>query len=173
MRETDDPLIPIEQIENFVAARPTTEHVELQSAPGGDLSQFYLHGTMSDTGRAQYRAALGSFVDRADAAYAAETAAARTGCKGTTKSVTQGGVARVQSALRCLARADRLALKAGAKGARTFTKRVRGEVNAARTWNFLRASTSGRRVLAALAAGRARTTVRSGSPNRVTVKVQR
>ncbi len=172
MREGDDALIPIEQVENFIAARPTTERMELQSA-GGDLSQFYLHGTLSEAGRAQYRATLGAFVDRATAADAAEAAAARTGCKGVTKSVTQGGVSRVQSALRCLARNDRLAKRAGAKGAKTLSKRVRGEVNAARTWNLLRASTSGRRALAALAAGRAKTTVRPGSPNRVTLQVRR
>lgn len=173
MREADDALIPIEQVENFVAARPTTERAELQAAPGSDLSQFYLHGTLSDEGRAQYRATLGGFADRAAAAEAAEQAAARTGCKGVTKSVTQGGVSRVQAALRCLARHDRLARRAGAKGAKTFSKRVRGEVNAARTWNLMRRSTSGRRVLAALAAGRASTTVRVGSPNRVIVKVRR
>jgi hypothetical protein len=173
MREADDTLIPIEQVENFVAARPTTERAELQSAPGSDLSQFYLHGTLSDAGRAQYRATLGAFVDRATAADAAETAATRTGCKGVTKSVTQGGVSRVQSALRCLARNDSLARKAGAKGAKTFSRRVRGEVNAARTWNLLRASTSGRRALAALAAGRAKTMVREGNPNRVTLQVRR
>jgi dienelactone hydrolase len=173
MREADDSLIPIEQVENFIAARPTTERVELESAPGSDISQFYLHGTLSDNGRAQYRAALGSFVDRATAADGAEVAATRTGCKGVTKSVTQGGVGRVSSALRCLARNDRLARETGAKGARTFSRRVRGEINAARTWSLLRASTSGRRVLAALAAGRARTTVRSGNPNRVTLQVKR
>ncbi len=173
MREADDALIPIEQVENFIAARPTTERAELQSAPGSDLSQFYLHGTLSDAGRAQFRATLGAFADRATAAHAAEVAAARTGCKGVTKSVTQGGVSRVQSALRCLARKDQLARKAGTKGARTFSRRVRGEVNAARTWNLLRASTTGRRTLAALAAGRVQTTVRAGSPNRVTLRVRR
>ncbi len=174
MREADDALIPIEQVEHFVAARPTTERVELQAAPNSDLSQFYLHGTLSDAGRAAYRATLGAFVDRAVAADAAERAAARTGgCKGVTKSVAQGGVGRVQSALRCLARADRLVRRAGAKGARTASRRLRGEVSAARIWDLLRASTSGRRALAALAAGRAATTVRAGSPNRVTLRVRR
>jgi hypothetical protein len=173
MREADDSLIPIEQVENFVAARPTTERVELQSAPGSDPAYFYLHGTMSDAGRAAYRAALGSFADRANEAWVAEQAAGRTGCKGVTRSVTQGGVARVQSALRCLARGDRLARKAGSKGAKTTSRRVHGEVNAARAWTLLRASMSGRRALAALAAGRAKTTVRSGNPNRLTVQVRR
>jgi acetyl esterase/lipase len=173
LREADDSLIPIEQIENFVAARPTTEHVELQSAPGSDPAQFYLHGTLSDAGRAAYRAALGSFVDRAAADYVAEQAAGRTGCKGVTKSVTQGGVGRVSTALRCLARGDRLARKADAKAAKTYSRRVHGELNAARAWSLLRASTSGRRALAALAAGRARTMVRSGDPNRLTLRVKR
>ena len=128
---------------------------------------------MSEAGRGQYRAAIGSFVDRAAESYKAERAAARTGCKGVTRSVSQGGVARLQSALRCLARSDATARKAGAERARTTSRRVRGEVNAARAWNLLRASMSGRRALAALAAGRAKTTVRSGSPTTVTLRVQR
>ena len=173
LREADDPLIPIEQIENFVAARPTTERVELQSAPGSDPAQHYLHGTLSDAGRGAYRAALGSFVDRASADYAAEQAAARLRCKGVAKSVSQGGVSRVASALRCLARNDSAVRRAGAKGAKTTSRRVRGEVNAARTWKLLRSSTSGRRALAALAAGKAKATVRAGSPNRVTLQVRR
>lgn len=173
LREADDPLIPIEQIDNFVAARPTTQRVELQSSAGFDLSQFYLHGTMSEAGRDQYRAAIGSFVDRAAASYEAEREAMRTGCKGVTRSVSQAGVARLQSALRCLARDDAKARKAGAAQARTTSRRVRGEVNAARAWGVLRTSRSGQRALAALAAGRARTTVRSGSPTTVTLRVSR
>ncbi|HEV7806602.1 MAG TPA: alpha/beta hydrolase fold domain-containing protein [Solirubrobacteraceae bacterium] len=173
LRQADDPLIPIEQVDNFVAARPTTQHVELEGAPGFDLSQFYLHGTMSDTGRNQYRAAIASFVDRAAASYAAERDASRMGCGGVTRSVTTGGVARVQSALRCLARADGLARRAGAARAKTLSRRVRGEVNAARAWTALRKSTSGRRGLAALAAGRATTAVRSGNPTSVTLRVRR
>jgi hypothetical protein len=173
LREADDALIPIEQIDNFVAARPTTQRVELQSTPDFDLSQFYLHGTMTETGWSEYRAAIGSFVDRAAESYKAERAAARTGCKGVTRSMSQGGVARLQSALRCLARGDAKATKAGAKRAQTTSRRMRGEVNAARAWSLLRASMSGRRALAALAAGRATTTVRSGSPTTLTLRVQR
>jgi dienelactone hydrolase len=173
MRQQDDPLIPIEQIDHFVAARPTTQRVELESSTGFDLNQFYLHGTFSDNGRNQYRAALGSFVDRAAAAYTAERDARRTGCKGIMRTVTVGGAARVQSALRCLARADALARKAGAKRAKTLSRRVRGEVNAARAWTALRSSTTGRRALAALAAGRAKASVRSGDPTRVTLRVMR
>ena len=132
LREADDPLIPIEQVDDFVVARPTTQRVELEGAPGFDLSQFYLHGTMSENGRNQYRAALGAFVDRAAASYTAERDASRMGCGGVTRSVTIGGAPRVQTALRCLARADGLARRAGAAGARTLSRRVRGEVNAAR-----------------------------------------
>jgi dienelactone hydrolase len=173
MREADDPLIPIEQIDNFVAARPTTQRVELEAAPGSDLGQYYLHGTMSENGRNQYRAALGSFVDRAAATYAAERQAARTGCNGVTRSLTLGGAVRVQQALGCLARADGLVRKAGARGARTLVRSVRGEVNAAQEWTVLRSSMSGRRALAALAAGRARATLRSGNPSRLTLRMQR
>jgi hypothetical protein len=128
---------------------------------------------MSENGDNQYRAALGSFVERAAAAHSAERKAARTGCKGVTRSLTRGGAMRVQQALSCLARADGLARRAGARGARTLVRRVRGEVNAARAWTALRSSTSGCRALAALAAGRARATLRSGNPTRLTLRVRR
>jgi hypothetical protein len=173
LRQQDDPLIPIEQIDNFVAARPTTQRVELESSAGFDLNQFYLHGTFSENGRNQYRAALGAFVDRAAAGYAAERDARRTGCRDVTRSVTLAGSARVQAALRCLARADSASRRAGAARAKTYSRRVRGEVNAARAWIALRASTSGRRALAALAAGRAKASLRSGDPSRVTLRVRR
>jgi acetyl esterase/lipase len=173
LREADDPLIPIEQVENFLAARPTTERAELEAAPGSDLRSFFLHGTLSDGGRGQYRAAIGAFVDRAAAARDAERAATRLGCKGVARSVRSGGVARVQKALRCLAKADRLARRVGAKRARTTSRKVRGELNAARAWSALRASVSGRRALAALAAGRAKASVRSGNPTSVTLRVRR
>jgi acetyl esterase/lipase len=174
LREADDPLIPIEQIEHFVAARPTTQRVELEGVPGGtsDPSQVFLHGTLSDAGRGAYRAALGAFVDRAAESYTAERRAARTRCKGVTRTVRQAGTARVQSALRCLARTDASARKAGGARARTTIRSVRGEVNAARTWTALRANRTGQRVLAALADGRARTSVRSGDPSRVTLRVK-
>lgn len=173
LRETDDPLIPIAQIDNFVAARPTTERIELESTVGFDLSGFYLHGTLSPAGLEQYRAEIGSFVDRAAASYKAERAARKTGCAGVLRSVSQAGASKVISALRCLARRDSRAKKAGPKRATTTTRRVSGEVNAARAWSLLRASTSGRRALAALAAERAKATVRSGSPTTVTLHVPR
>jgi acetyl esterase/lipase len=171
LHEADDALIPIEQIDNFVAARPTTQRVELESAPGSDLSGFYLHGTLSENGRNQLRSAIGSFADRAVATYAAERQAARTGCKGVARALTRGDSSRVQAALRCLARNDRLAHRAGMAGAKTLSRSLLGEVNAARAWTALRKNTSGRRALAALAAGRARTTLSSGNPSLVTVRV--
>jgi pimeloyl-ACP methyl ester carboxylesterase len=173
LREADDPLIPIEQVDDFVAARPTTQRVELDSEPGADPSHFFLHGTLSDAGRDEYRAAVGSFVDRAAAAHDAERDAERTGCGGVTRSMAHGGAARLQKALLCLARTDAPAHEAGAPRVKTTIRRVRGEVNAARAWTVLRASTGGRRALAALAAGRARTSVRSGDPTRVTLRMRR
>ncbi len=175
LREADDPLIPVEQVENFVAARPTSQRVELEGVPGGpaDPTQVYLHGTLSDNGRSQHRAAIAAFVDRAAASYAAERDAARTRCKGVTRTVGQAGAAKLRVALRCLARSDRAARKAGARRAKTTSRRVRGEVNAARAWAALRPSKDGRRGLAALAAGRAKATVRSGDPSRVTLQVKR
>ena len=79
----------------------------------------------------------------------------------------------MQAALRCLARNDALARKAGSHARGTLSRRVRGEVNAARAWKALRSSTSGRRALAALAAGRATATLRSGDPSRVTLTVRK
>lgn len=125
---------------------------------------------MSENGRSQYRTALGSFVDRAATSYDGERAAKRTGCKGVTRSLALAGVARVRQALRCLARTDKLAGNAGATGARTARRRIRGEVNAARACFALRTK-HGRRALAALAAGHAHTVIRSGDPTRVTLRV--
>lgn len=171
MRAADDPLIPAAQIDHFVAARPTTQRLELESASTTAHSEY--HGTLSDNGRNQYRAALGSIVDRAAAAHDAERSAERTGCKDVTGSVTQVGVARVQSALRCLARADKLARNAGAARAMTTSRRIRGEVDAARAWHLLRTSVRGRRALAALTTGHATTTIRIGDPTRVTLRIRR
>jgi len=54
--------------------------------------------------------------------------------------------------------------------ARTTTVRLHGEVSAASARGLLRVSIAGRRALAALAAGRATASVRSGSPSRVTLR---
>jgi hypothetical protein len=73
-------------------------------------------------------------------------------------------------ALRCLARNDPTVPRAGKARAGTTTRRLRGEVNAARAWSSLRSSASGRRALAAFAATRASFRLRSGNPSTVTLR---
>lgn len=166
LREADDHLMPRDQLDAFLAARPTTESLELESSPTTSADSWWLHGTLSDAGRARYAAAVGGFADRADAAHRAERAAARTGCG----RVTRSGRTALAAALRCLARRDRTLPRARGARAATTTRRLRGELNAARVWAALRASASGRRALAALAARRATVDLRPGDPTVVTLR---
>jgi hypothetical protein len=50
---------------------------------------------------------------------------------------------------------------------------MRGEVNAARIWGYLRGTTSGRRALAAAARQRAKVMVQIGDRSRVTLRTTR
>lgn len=172
LHESDDTLVPVAQSDAFMAARPTTQRAELPSGDQADPAAWWLHGTLSEEGRARYASALGAFADRAAAAHRDERRARRLRCSGVTRSVAQVGERRVRRALRCLARRDARARRAGpARG--TYRKRARGEVNAARAWALLRRSRSGRSALAGLARGRARALVRSGNPSRITVRPRR
>ncbi|MEA2234464.1 MAG: hypothetical protein QOD83_4280 [Solirubrobacteraceae bacterium] len=65
MREADDHLVSVDHSERFKAARPATRTIELESGDPTDPSAAFLHGTVSDIGRAHYFSAIGSFVDRA------------------------------------------------------------------------------------------------------------
>jgi hypothetical protein len=166
LRETDDSLMPREQLDHFLGARPTTESLELESNPTATAETWWLHGTLSDAGRGDYLAAVGGFADRAFATRKAERAAERTGCLG----VTSADPASMTVALRCLARNDRTISRARRVRTATTTRRLRGEVNAARVWASLRSGASGRRALAALAARRARLRLRSADPSIVTLR---
>jgi pimeloyl-ACP methyl ester carboxylesterase len=68
MREADDHLVSVDHSERFKAARPATRIVELESGDPTDPSAVFLHGTVSEVGRAHYVSAINSFVDRAVAA---------------------------------------------------------------------------------------------------------
>jgi acetyl esterase/lipase len=166
LREADDRLMPREQLDGFLAARPTTESVELESNLTATPETWWLHGTLSDAGRGRYLAAIGGFADRAYATRRAEVAAERSGCKG----VTASALITMTSALRCLARNDRSVPRALKAGAPTITRRLRGEVNAARAWTALRSTALGRRTLAAFAARRASFSLRSANPSIVTLR---
>ncbi|MEA2232215.1 MAG: hypothetical protein QOD83_2031 [Solirubrobacteraceae bacterium] len=166
LREADDHLMPREQLDRFLAARPTTESVELESNLTVTPETWWLHGTLSDAGRERYLAAIGGFADRAVATRNAERAAERSACRGTDAL----SVVTMTGALRCLARNDPTVPRAGKARAGTTTRRLRGEVNAARVWSSLRSSASGRRALAAFAASRASFRLRSGNPSTVTLR---
>lgn len=170
MRETDDELVTPLHTQRFAAARPTTQIVMLEPGDPGNARTDFMHGTVSDVGRAHYMSGLGAFLDRAVATRDAERAAAGTGCRGITKSVTQAGVDGLKSALRCLAQKDAEAQKAASRNWQQTSVKLRGEVNAARVWAYLRASVSGRRALAAAARRRASVIVRTGDRSRVILR---
>jgi acetyl esterase/lipase len=168
LRESDDSLVPREQLDRFLGLRPRTESLELESNPTVTPETWWLHGTLSDVGREHYLAAVGAFADRAYATGKAERAARRTGCRG----VTSSDPVSMTGALRCLARKDRIVARAGKARTGTTTRRLRGEVNAARAWASLRSGVRGRRALAAFAARRARLRLRTANPSILTLTVR-
>lgn len=173
MHETDDELVTPLHAQRFAAARPTTQVVVLEPGDPNNPSTDFMHGTVSDVGRAHYMSGLGAFLDRAVATRDAERAAAGTGCKGVAKSVTQVGIDGLKSGLRCLAGKDAEAKKAGSSSWQQTSVKLRGEVNAARVWANLRATASGRRALAAAATRRAQVIVRTGDRSRVILRAAR
>ena len=160
----DDPFIPAAHGRRFQAAVPTTQLVELEP---GDPATKFRHGSISALGRTHYEAALKTFADQALARKDAERRAAAVKCSASSSRLQDVGLTRVQRALRCLARRDTALRSVGAAGWRRTTITVQGAVNAARIWARLRESAAGRRSLAALAARRARLSVRLGSRSRV------
>jgi acetyl esterase/lipase len=171
IHEADDAVVSPLHAARFAAARPTTQTLELEA--GGnpeDHSLDFMHGTVSPAGRAAYGAAIGSFADRAVAAREAERTAGRTGCAQVSRSLSEVGLPALQGALRCLARKDAEALRAGTSSWQQTNIKLRGEVNAARIWASLRNSRSGRRALAAAAKRRAKVLVQTGDRTRVTLR---
>ncbi len=171
LREGDDAVVSAAHAGRVQAARPTTQVVELEPGDPADLSTALLHGTVSARGRAAYAAAVGAFADRAVAARRAERLAARSGCAHAGRSIAQVGLAGVGKALRCLARTRR-GPRDTHGGWRTTRLRMRGEINAARIWDRLRSTRSGRRALQATAARRATLSVRPGVRTQVTLSAR-
>jgi hypothetical protein len=172
LREGDDAVVSAAHARRVQAARPTTQIRELQAGDPRDLSAVLLHGTLSARGRADYISALAGFADRAVVARRAERVAARTGCPRVSRSIAQIGLAGVRRALRCLAHAPRGSRRSSARGWRRTLVTMRGEVNAARIWDRLRATGDGRRALRATATRRATVTVRPGPQSRVTLRAR-
>jgi len=173
IHENDDPLIAASYAGRFQAVRPTTQVVMLEAGDPADASTRFAHGTVNEAGRARYAAAVGAYADRAIEANEAQRSAARTGCAQVRQTFAEIGRRGLLSALRCLAAKDQRSLPARAGGWRRSVVRMRGEVNPARLWAALRRSASGRSALLAGAKRRARISVRSGDPSRVTLSASR
>ena len=172
VHEADDELVTALHPQRFRAARPTTQVIGLQPGDRASRTSDFMHGTVSDFGRAQYMSGIGSFADRAVAARAAEREAARTGCLQVSRSVMETGPKGLQSALRCLALKQASSLPSDSRWRETNVK-LRGKVNAARVWANLRASMNGQRALAAAARRRAKLIVRTGDRSRVILRAAR
>lgn len=173
VHEADDELVTPAHAQLFKAARPTTQLVELAPGDKGNRSHDFMHGTVSDAGRGQYMAGIGAFADRAVTAGNAERGAARMGCSQVTRAVEQIGPKGLQSALRCLARKEASSLPRDPGRWRETNVKLRGTVNAARVWAYLREKASGRRALAAAARKRAKVIVRTGDRSRVTLRARK
>lgn len=175
VHEADDELVTASHGLRFEAARPSTQRIELAPGDKNDPSTDFMHGTVSDVGRGQYMPGIGAFADRAVSARAAEHDASRTGCPQVARSFGEIGVKGLFSALRCLARKDASTLRSSSDSWRQTSVKLRGEVNAARVWQFLRSTRNGQRALAAAARRRANVIViaRTGDRSRVTLRAAR
>ena len=171
VHESDDELVSPAHANLFKAARPTTQVIDLEAGDRNDPRTDFMHGTVSDNGRNQYMSGIGAFADRAVTARNAEREAARSGCTQVARSVTETGATGLQRALRCLASKES-SLPSSDRWRETSVN-LRGNVNAARVWAYLRAKASGRRALAAAARRRAKIIVRTGDRSRVTLRAAR
>jgi len=170
LREADDAVVSQVHSERLQAVRPTTQAIELEPGNPNDVTARFVHGTLSAGGRAAYDAAVGAAADRAVATREAERAGRRTGCDDVDRTITEIGRPAVLSVLRCLARKDERTLSGAAARWRQSTVSLRGEVNAARIWNRLRATTGGRRALGAVATRRAKLVIRAAERSQVVVR---
>ena len=173
MHEADDSVVSPLHDARFQALRPTTQTVELEAGSPGDPSTSFMHGTVSETGRAHYGAAIGAFADRAVAAREAERNAAQSRCSAVSRSIAEVGLTRLKRALLCLARSDSAARSARTAGWHRTRVAMRGEVNAARVWSALRATKSGRSALGAAARRHAKVTVRAGGRSEIILRSTR
>ena len=173
VHEVDDELVTSVHAQLFKNARPTTQLLELDPGDKSNRSHDFMHGTVSELGRSQYMSGIGAFADRAVAARAAERDAARRGCSQVARSVTEIGPKGLQESLRCLARKEAGRLPSDTGDWRQTSVNLRGKVNAARVWAYLRGTENGRRALAAAARRRAKVSVKTGDRSRVTLRAAR
>jgi acetyl esterase/lipase len=173
VREGDDAMVTASHASRFQAASPTALSVELQAGDPAIASTHFVHGTVSTSGRATYADAIGALTDRAIVARKAERDGGLTGCAQVSRSAGEIGLSGLRSALRCLARKDHVSPSSTVGGWRRTTMRMHGQVNAARMWAALRATSSGRRALWAVGRRRASISSRSGVASLVTVRRSR
>lgn len=170
LREGDDAVVSAAHAQRVQAARPTTQVLDLEPGDPSDLSTALLHGTVSAAGRSAYASALGAFGDRAVSARRAERVAERTGCPRVSHSIARIGLIGVRIALRCLASAPRGSRRSSPGGWRRTRVTLRGEINAARIWDRLRATGDGRRALSATAMHGATLSVRPGPRSQIALR---
>ena len=167
--QTDDRVLPQQQLADYVSRSPTTRTVSIQSGPDP-----YLHGTIGEAGRATLVGATQVFVDRAIAAHAVKTAAAASGCSGANTTLSRQGVAAFRTATACLvsrsrkmAGSNRLVAVASA-GASRSTVSVVGAVTPARVIAKATSTASARRILMDPAARKISVKVAQATKSRVT-----
>ena len=173
IHEADDTVVPTVNNERFVAARPTTENIELEAGDPSDPSTSFVHGHVSRAGQDFYAQQVAAFADRAVASSEAERSAARMGCPRVNRSVAELGRSGLRDALLCLARKDAGTPQTGPGSWRRTAISMRGEANAARLWAGLRATEAGRTALAAAARDRAKVIVKSAGATKVVIRAKR
>ena len=170
LHEDADPLITMSQVTRFQRVRPTTQARELEAADPADADAMLGHAPVSDRGRERYYTSMTALLTRAAADRIAERAAARTGCTDVRRPIADAASRlAVSSSLRCLARRA-VPARPDASGWRQTTLTMRGELNAARIWAYLRETHRGRQALVALARGGATVSARRGQRSRVIVR---
>ena len=168
LQEGDDMIVPGLHSTRFQAARPTTQLVALQAGEPADPASRFVHGTISDSGRARYAEAIDTFAGRAVAFRQAERKAARIGCGQAKHSIARIALPALRNALRCLVRRHPRSRPRTTSGWKQTTLKLRGDVSAARIWAHLHTTKSGIRALGAVGENRAKMTLRIGDPSRVT-----
>ena len=108
LHEGDDTVVPVSHRAAFQAIRPDDAGDRPRGRrPRRRVDALRPRDDLGARSHASYDAAIGALADRAVAARDAERAAARSGCAQVSRSLAEVGATALQSALRCLARADR------------------------------------------------------------------
>ena len=174
VREADDDMVSAQHDARFRAARPTTQTVSLEAGNRADpVDELRARHRLRRrprrrTRRRSGRSPIVPSPPMTPSASARARAAPASGAR-SPNSASRGCAA----ALRCLARKDATARRAGSRAWQRTSVTLRGEINAARIWTSLRATASGRRALAAAAKRRAKVTVSPGDRSRVVLRATR